>query len=198
MKQKYGSNFVFLIFAILLSVLCCTDIVTANQKTNCQYDKNSPSLQSARESLRIFRIECSINELNDFLHIETKTSAKDSAKALILLAEANYYFIESEKSRDSVAANYLLLAFKSDLEWDGELVIRNEELQRMLSDIRKVAIGQSKVESDVSAPLWKNKFVLGGIGGSIVAGIIITLISGGEQASESDPQTIPEFPKPPN
>ena len=114
------------------------------------------------------------------------------------MTEANYYFIESEKSRDRVAANYLLLAFKSDLEWDGELVIRNEELQRMLSDIRKVAIGQSKVESDVSAPLWKNKFVLGGIGGSIVAGIIITLISGGEQASESDPQTIPEFPKPPN
>ncbi|HWR82118.1 MAG TPA: hypothetical protein VN285_02325 [Candidatus Deferrimicrobium sp.] len=143
-------------FVLTALCLCCQFIVAPvlwAQRVDCSYDPKTPSLESARKSLKSLHYPCAEQELRDFLAVNTISPAL-RAEAHILLGTIYYYSADNiMQERDRVLKEFIdaLRAqpdVKHDLDTDtsdlatlfkeARNTIREENRQKQLAEQKRV------------------------------------------------------------
>ncbi len=192
-------------------VLVLPQMVQA-QTPECTYDKESPSLESARLNFRITNYDCAEMELNDLLADES-LDLQAKADAHILLAAVYYAKVRDDKEKRSRVMEQFVAAFQSLRQWRGELDIKSPEFlalmkeaqelvdkQEKAADAVKEQIPEAKMEplitqkpGEEKKPWYKRWWVLG-IGVGVVATAVAVAAGGGGDDGGQPPDELPGFP----
>jgi len=104
------------------------------QESECTYDRNAPSVENARISLKSLDYKCAEAELNDFLGRST-LSLEEKADALVLLGSVYY----AMKERREKVLDQLVAAFRLYRSWRGELDITSSEFMDLMAEAKRIA-----------------------------------------------------------
>lgn len=222
MKKNLKSFRLTLVFmlVIYLNSLVLPGVVLG-QSSDCDFDANNPTLESARKNFLGLNYTCAEEEINAFLQSETLT-IEQKADAHVLLAEVYYAKVRDDSEKRSKVIAQFVAAFDAYRDWKGELNIRSSEFMAMMKEAQDMVDEEAAqateeipadqvtgteeteppaVEEAVTAPEkakkkpWYTKWWAIGLGVGVVAAVVVIVAGGG---GEDEDKTLPEFPDTPN
>lgn len=192
------------------------------QESDCSFDRDNPTLASARKSFLALNYICAEEELNLILKSEALTT-EEKADAHVLLAEVYYAKVRNDKEKHDKVITQFVAAFNAYREWKGELNIKSPEFMGMMKEAQTL-VDQQAVEKpaeeaaaieeaekpaeeeetkEAAVPVmqaakkpWYTKWWAIALGVGVVAGGVVLLTGGGEEEKPAD-NTLPDFPPPP-
>ena len=178
-------------------------VLADNGVCSFERENRSPSIESARLSIKTPDLKCAEKELLSFLEIPD-ISNEEKATAHILLGQVYFELVNKEKKREKTLKEFED-GFRAYLEWTGSLEIKRTELQTLLEEAKQrveLEIEAQKSDSlliiDKGKPWYKKWWVIGsGVG---VVALAAVFLAGGGSDDNGDPvvDTIPDFPNPPS
>ncbi|MBN1212787.1 MAG: hypothetical protein JXA92_09445 [candidate division Zixibacteria bacterium] len=170
---------------------------------NCSFeiDNRTPSLQSARLSIKTPDLRCAEKELQAFLELPNITN-EEKATAHFLLGQVYFELATKERKQEQVL-NEFKKGFRTYREWTGDLEINRTELQSLLEQARhevEMEFDAQKSDTLFVAPgkPWYKKWWVIGSGVGVVALAAVLLVGGGDDNGGTEVDTIPDFPNPPS
>ncbi|MCB2230300.1 hypothetical protein KQH82_06265 [bacterium] len=196
--------------ALWLFVWSITSSLAIAQANNCTFDRQNPTLESARSSFGKLDYDCAREELLALLDIEG-IQDNVAADAHGLLA-AIYFSDEGSRSfpvRKIVVQQELVNAIRLDSLWTGPLAINEELLRIWLEDARervREERDQARQDSLAAISLQADslsqssrgflRYVLAAAGSAAI-GVTIWLLTKTDPADDQGTATTPDFPGPP-
>ncbi|UCD94407.1 MAG: hypothetical protein JSU69_11700 [Candidatus Zixiibacteriota bacterium] len=204
---------VILLFVYLHSVILPG--LAFGQQAECEYDRDNPTLESARKNFLALNYHCAEQEINDFLAVEG-ISIEERADGHVLLAEVYYARGRDVSEKKEKVIAQFVAAFEAYREWRGELNIKSPEFMAMMKEAQdlvdkqaaeEAAAVEEKPEEVVPAEVpkkeekkkkpWYTKWWAIGLGVGVVVGGAVLLAGGGGDDGGPIDQTLPDFPPPP-
>lgn len=208
----FASLFVFIQALLLPSYLM-------GQTPDCTYDRDNPSVDSARRNFKITNYACAEIELKDLLARES-ISIEERADAHVLLASVYYAMLRDDKDKSKKVTKHFVEAFKAFRAWKGDLDIKSPEFLALMDQAREIVdqeadatkLAEEKLEG-IETPAdtldavpvvtgqsegkpWYKKWWALGLGIGVVAVVVVAMSGGGDDGTTED-QTLPGFPETP-
>lgn len=197
------------------------------EETECDYDRNKPSLDNARKNFLALNYDCAEQELNDLLAKGT-LETEDKADAHVLLAEVYYAKVRNDQEKRQKVIEQFVAAFDAYRQWKGELNIKSPEFMAMMKDAQ-VLVDEKAEEEPVAEPAeeetvaekpaevepteetgvptttieakkskpFYKQWWAYALGVGVVAGVILLAGGGGDEDGPEPVDTLPSFPDPP-
>ena len=198
--------------AALLGAQLFPDIAQS-QVTECDYDQQNPSVDSARGSFRIFDFQCAELEIQDLLK-QDALSLEEKASAHMLLAAVYFEMLQDDAQRRGKTLQQFKEAFRSYRDWRGDLDIQSPEFRAIMEDAKQdiQAEANAASASDTAAQVpvvtrpphtgsesgkgGSKKWLLIGLGVGAV-GVAALVLAGGGGGNDNGDKTLPNFPSHP-
>ncbi|MBN1211622.1 MAG: hypothetical protein JXA92_03515 [candidate division Zixibacteria bacterium] len=221
--KKNGIAFRVIAVALLvaLSNLLILPGSALAQSGDCAYDKNKPSLESARISFKSLNYQCAENEIQDFLMLDN-VSIEDKASAHVLLAAVYYAMVKNHNEKRDRVLNQFKEAFRSYREWAGELDISSTEFIDLMKKAQELVDEEAEEPEAAVVPAeeeaapepavvqpttataaegggkaWYKQWWAIGLGVGVVVGAAVLLAGGGDDETKTPDAPIDDFPPPP-
>lgn len=139
---------------VLLATFCHMAILPVPglaQSHECPYDKNNPTLESARISFKSLNYKCAEKEIEDFLK-RTDASLEDKASAHVLLAAVYYAMVKDHNEKRNRVLDQFKEAFRSYREWAGELDISSTEFIDLMKKAQDMVDEEEKEPETAAVP----------------------------------------------
>ena len=194
------------------------------QSGGCTYDKNNPTLESARISFKSLNYKCAENEIQDYLKLNN-VSIEDKASAHVLLAAVYYAMVKNHNEKRDRVLNQFKEAFRSYRDWAGELDISSTEFIDLMKKAQELVDEESEEPEPVVVPseeeeekepapavvqpttaaaeeggkAWYKQWWAIGLGVGVVVGAAVLVAGGGGDDDEGKTPDAPigDFPPPP-
>ena len=187
------------------------DFVRA-QTAECEYDKRTPALDSARMNFQVFNFHCAEMEILDLLKVDT-VGLETKASAHMLLAAVYYEMLQDDAQRRSKILDQFKAAFKSYRDWRGQLDIQSPEFRSLMEEARRELDAAAPKPEPPKAPSpetpvvtqppvvaneetgggGSKKWLLIALGAGAVGVAVLALGGGGSKPAPPD-ETLPGFP----
>ncbi|MCP4704700.1 MAG: hypothetical protein GY865_08830 [candidate division Zixibacteria bacterium] len=199
--------FRFSIITVLISYLIVAVLplgALAQGAINCPYDKESPSLEHARQTFKGLNYNCAELEINDVLLDESLT-LKEKADAHVLMAAVYYAKLKDVKEKRNKVIEQFAQAFRSYADWSGDVDIKSTEFLSMMDHAKTLVQTEIKtpdLDTLVTIPTldsgnkkpWYTKWWAIGLGVGVVA---LVLVGGGGDSESAPDAPLGDFPDPP-
>jgi len=180
------------------------------QTAQCDYDRQKPSLESARKSFQVFDFQCAEQEIQDLLKVPT-LSLEDKANAHVLLAAVYFEMLQGDAQQRGKILEQFKEAFRSYRDWRGDLDIQSPEFRAMMEEAKQEVQTEAKTaasEDTTAAPPvmtrpphadsdsgkgGSTKWILIGLGVGAV-GIAAIALGGGGGGNGNGDNSLPGFP----
>lgn len=198
----------------------------SGQTSGCNYDRNDPSLESARISFKSLNYLCAEEEIEACLQ-KPDITLEERADAHVLLAAVYYAKVKNEGEKRNRVIEQFKQAFRSYRDWKGELDISSTEFIEMMNEAQKQvdtelrqaeeAAQEKEKEEPVVTPIeptvnagtttakaakpWYTKWWAIGLGVGLVAGAVVLASGGGgdgDGGGDGGNEPLPDFPDPPS
>ncbi len=179
----------------------------SSQEAPCVYNRQSPSLANARNTLNTLDYRCAENEIADYLTLPS-ISAKNRADAHFLLGYV--YYIQNPEYSEPVVQEFSKI-YRSDTQWDessaaGTLSVplnpTLRELLRKAQEQTPPVLRDTVTTVPVTLPKkggsWYTKWWAIAGGGGLIAGSVVLARGGGNCGVGPSNDTIPYFPTTPH
>jgi hypothetical protein len=184
--------------------------IVRSQTDECGYDRQNPTLESARRSFQFFEFKCAEQEIQDVLKSEG-LSLEEKANAHVLLAAVYFEMLQDDTRRRERIIEQFKEAFRSYRDWRGDLDIQSPEFRALMEEAkREIGTAESETgEETTEAPVVtrppiepsesqggsSKKWIYIGLGvGAVGAAALLLGGGGGNGNGGSD---LPDFPGPP-
>ena len=178
-------------------------VLAGNSECSFETVNRTPSIESARLSIKTPDLKCAEKELLAFLEL-TEISNEQKSTAHFLLGQVYYELANKEKKREK-ALNQFVEGYRAYLEWTGSLEINRHELQVMLEEAKLRVVQEiEQQQSDTllfaekGKPWYKKWWVIGSGVGVVALAAVLLVGGGGDDNGGTVVDTIPDFPNPPS
>jgi hypothetical protein len=184
-----------------------------SQTGECDYDRQNPSLESARKSFQVFDFQCAEQEIQDLL-MQKSLSLEEKANAHVLLAAVYFEMLQGDAQRRGKILDQFKEAFRSYRDWRGDLDIQSPEFRAIMEEAKKDILAETNASAQknaaTEAPVvtrpphadsgsrmgGSTKWILIGLGVGAV-GIAALALGGGGGGNGNGDNTLPGFPSHP-
>jgi hypothetical protein len=198
---------------VFLQSLLLPPLIEA-QTAPCSYNKEKPSIDSARLNFRITNYVCAEEELQALLAL-MDLDLQTRADAHVLLAAVYYAKVRDNDEKRNRVMEQFVAAFRAFRAWQGELDIKSPEFTKLMEDAQAMvdqqaqeAAAQPVVEpaQDTTAPPvnelqlekkkkpWYKQWWAIGLGVGVVAAVVIVAAGGGGEDEDVKDAPLPGFP----
>lgn len=116
------------------------------QSVPCNYNKEKPSIESARLNFRITNYACAEEELAALLARED-LDLETRADAHVLLAAVYYAKVRNNDEKRNRVIEQFVAAFRAFRTWRGELDIKSPEFTQLMEEAQRLVDEQSAEEA---------------------------------------------------
>ena len=213
MRHKKARKFAVVGAIVMLLVAQMFPDIAQSQITECDYDRKSPSVESARGSFRIFDFQCAEQEIQDLLK-QDALSLEEKASAHMLLAAVYFEMLQDDAQRRGKTLEQFKEAFRSYRDWRGDLDIQSPEFRAIMEDAKQDIQAEANVPTQTdgatetpvvtrpphtgseSGKGGSKKWLLIGLGAGAV-GVAALVLAGGGGGNDNGDKTLPDFPSHP-
>ncbi|MBI5866956.1 MAG: hypothetical protein HZB43_01470 [candidate division Zixibacteria bacterium] len=142
-RKRLRRTIAVLLLAAHLQLLLAADWAQA-QAPKCDYNRASPSLDSARSSFQVFSFRCAELELQDLLKSKSLT-AETRAGAYELLAAVYFETVRNPADKQAKVLEQFRAVFRAHRNWQGPLDVQAREFHDLMDQAKR------EVESETVA-----------------------------------------------